>query len=182
MEDAVAAVGAFCQCLGIVLKGVWWRFGAFVADFQESSGTELGVVAFKLVHDEVDVGAVVLNGAGDDEALNAKLGVVGLVSHAAEFGDGDVIALVGAVAGSGEPNDGADDDDGSKPDAQGIRGSFHAQPFQFQPYECMGVGSTIGRMKCDFDHTTAEQDSRKERRSTLGILGNAVTKLCGFLG
>ena len=56
-------------------------------------------MALKLVHHEVDVGAVVLNGAGLDEALDAELAVVGLVAHAAEFGDGDVVALVGSVAG-----------------------------------------------------------------------------------
>ena len=128
VELAVAAIGAFGQGLGIVLEGVRRRLGALVDDLEEAAGGGLGGVAFKLVEDKGDVGAVLLDGAGLDEALDAQLAVVGLVAHAAEFGDGDVVALVGAVAGEGQPRDGAHDHGSRNPDPQGVSGDFHTHP------------------------------------------------------
>ena len=64
---------------------------------------------------------------GCDEALDAQLAVIGLVAHAAQLGDGDVVALVGAVAGPGQPADGADDNGNRDSDADRVRGSFHSQ-------------------------------------------------------
>ncbi len=78
-------------------------------------------MALVLVEDEVDVGAVLLDGAGLNEALNAQIAVIGLVAHSAELGDGDVVALIGAVAGVGQPANGAEDDDDGSADAEGIR-------------------------------------------------------------
>ncbi len=83
VEDAVAAVGAFGEGLGIVFEGIRGRLGAFVADFESAAGGGFGGVAFEFVEHEVDVGAVVLDGAGLDEAFYAQLAVVGLVAHAA---------------------------------------------------------------------------------------------------
>ena len=71
------------------------------------------------------MGAVLLDGAGLNEALNAEIAVIGLVAHAAELGDGDVIALVGAVAGKGEPANGAEDDDDRNTDAETLVVGLH---------------------------------------------------------
>ncbi len=90
-------------------------------------------VALELVQHKGDVGAVLLDGAGLHKALDAQLAVVGLVAHAAQFGNGDVIALVGAVAGVGQPANGADDD--GRPQfrcARLLSGSFHRHPLKIR--------------------------------------------------
>ena len=86
MEDTVAAVGADGEGLGVVLESVGRRLGAFVVDFET-------VVVFD--QDELRGRAGVLDRAGGDVAGDAKMGGVGLVAHPLEFGDGDVVALVG---------------------------------------------------------------------------------------
>src|ERR1017187_5097335 len=74
------------------------------------------------------MGAVVLDGAGLNEALDAQLAVIGLVAHPRQLADGDVVALVGAVAGVRQPGDGADDHGNRDSDAKSVRGSFHRLP------------------------------------------------------
>ena len=74
-------------------------------------------MALKLVHHKRDVSAVLLDGAGHNEALDAEIAVVGFVAHAAEFGNGDVIALVRFGPGEGKPADGADDNGHRNPDS-----------------------------------------------------------------
>jgi molybdopterin converting factor small subunit len=114
VEDAVAAVGALGQGLGVVLEGVRWRLGALVADLQERR-CGLGEWLSNSFMTKSTWGPLCSMEPGD-EALDAQLGVVGLVAHAAELGDGDVVALVGAVAGPGQPDDGADDNGSRNPD------------------------------------------------------------------
>ena len=71
-----------------------------------------------------------LDGAGLNEALDAEIAVIGLVAHGAELGDGDVVALIGAVAGKGEPGHCAEDDDDGDADAEsfGSGASWVIQP------------------------------------------------------
>ncbi len=103
MEDAVVAVGADGEGLGVVLEGVGWRLGALIGD---------GELAALLEEIEGGVGADAVDAAGGDVAGYAKVADVGLVAHALELADGDVVALVVAAAGEGEIGDGGKDDDG----------------------------------------------------------------------
>ena len=109
MEDAVVAVGADGERLGIVLEGVGRRLNALVADFES---------AVLLDQREVDVGADAVDAAGLDVARNAEMADVGLVAHALQFTDGDVVALVVADAGEGEIADGGQNDDGGDDDLE----------------------------------------------------------------
>jgi hypothetical protein len=149
VEDSVAAIGTFGESLSVVLESIRRWLGAFVTDFEQAASGGLGRVAFKFVEHEVDVGAVVFNGAGLDEAFHAQLAVVGLVTHSAEFGDGDVVALVGSIAGVGKPADGSNNNGGRNPDPQCVSRDLHSQLLR---YERKGAGSTIGRMICDVNH------------------------------
>src|ERR1035438_5268761 len=74
------------------------------------------------------MGAVVLDGAGLDEAFDAQLAVIGFVAHPRQLADGDVVALVGAVAGVRQPGDGADDHGNRDSDAKSVGRSFHRLP------------------------------------------------------
>jgi hypothetical protein len=83
VEDAVAAVGAFGEGLGIVFKGIGGRLGAFVADFERAAGGGFGVVAFEFVQMKSTWGPLCSMEPGLDEAFDAELAVIGLVAHAA---------------------------------------------------------------------------------------------------
>ena len=128
MEDAVAAVGAVGQRLGVVLEGVRRRLGPFVIDLEQAARGGLGRVALELIEHEVHVGPVLFDGTGHNKALDAQMAVVGLVAHAAQLGNGDVVALAGSVTGPGQPDDGADDHGGRDADAHGAGGGFHRPP------------------------------------------------------
>src|SRR5579859_7320834 len=76
VELSVAAVSAFGEGLGVVFEGIGWWLGAFVDDLQEAARGGFRGVAFKLVEDKGDVGSGLLDGAGLDEAFDAKLAVI----------------------------------------------------------------------------------------------------------
>jgi len=82
-------------------------------------------MALELVQHKAYMRAILFDGAGLDETLHAELAGVRLVAQSTQFSDGNVITLVGSVAGEGEPADGADDDGGRYPDSKRISGSFH---------------------------------------------------------
>ena len=107
MEDAVAAVGADGQGLGVVFEGVGWGLGALVDDVEGFALFEEG---------EVGSGTGAVDAAGRDVAGHAEVAGVGLAAHALELGDGDVVAFVFADSCDGEPGDGGQDDDGSEGD------------------------------------------------------------------
>ncbi len=117
MEDPVSAIGADGEGLGVVFEGVWRGLGAFVVDLE-------AVVIFD--EDELRRGAGVLDRAGGDVAGDAKMGGVGLVAHAVELRDGDVVALVGAIPGERQVGDGAHDYEDGDGDLDGlIAALFH---------------------------------------------------------
>jgi hypothetical protein len=103
VEDAVVAVGAYGERLGVVLEGVGRGLGALVDD---------GEFAALLEQIEGGVGADAMDTAGGYVAGDSEVADVGFVAHALEFADGDVVALVVAAAAEGEIGDGAQDDDG----------------------------------------------------------------------
>ena len=107
MEDAVVAIGADREGLGVVLEGVGWGLGALVDD---------GEFAALLEEIEGGVGAYAVDAAGGYVARDAKMADVGFVTHSLEFADGDVVALVVAATREREIGDSADDDDGSGDD------------------------------------------------------------------
>ena len=94
VEDAVAAIGADSERLRVVFESVGRRLGSLVRDVEETSAGGFGRVALVFVEDEVYVGSLGHDGAGLDEALDAEIAVISLVSHAAKLGDGDVVALI----------------------------------------------------------------------------------------
>src|ERR1700733_897581 len=101
MEDAIVAVGAVGEGLGVVLEGVGWWLGAFVAYVEFAALLEEG---------EVDVGAYAMDAARGYVAGDAEVADVGLAAHRVELADGDVVALVVADAGQGEVGDGGEND------------------------------------------------------------------------
>lgn len=103
VEDAVVAVGAYGEGLGVVLEGVGWGFRALVNN---------GEFAALLEQIEGGVGADAMDAAGGYVAGDAEMTDVGFVTHSLEFADGDVIALVVAAAAEGEIGDGAENDYG----------------------------------------------------------------------
>src|ERR1700722_12412574 len=128
VEDAVAAIGADSESLRVVFEGVGRRLGSLVRDIEETAAGGFGRVALVLVEDEVYVSSLGHDGAGLDEALDAEIAVVSLVSHAAELGDGDVVALIGAVAGICQPANGAEDYGDGNADAGALIGRLHGTP------------------------------------------------------
>jgi len=106
-------------------------------------------VAFELIQNESDMRPVVLDGAGLDESFDPEIAFIRLVAHIAEFGDGDVVAFIGSIAGKGEPRDGAQDYGDRKADPHGIRGSLHVQ---IQRYERKVGGSMVWANKRDPYH------------------------------
>ena len=121
VEDAVAAIGAHGQGLGVVFEGVRRRLGALVVDREHTAGGGLGRVALKLIQNKRHVRAALLDGAGYNEALHAQLAVVGLVAHGAQFGDGNVVAFASADAGHGQPDNGAHDNGHRDSDTPSLR-------------------------------------------------------------
>ena len=109
MEDAVAAVGADGEGLGVVLEGVGWRFGALVDDGE-----------FPALFEEVEggVGADAMDASRGDVAGYAKVSDVRLVPHALKLSDGDVVAFIVADSGEREVGDGRQDDDGGDDDLE----------------------------------------------------------------
>ena len=103
MEDAIVAVGADGEGLGVVLEGVGWWLGALVDD---------GELAALLEEIEGGVGANAVDAAGGNVAGYTKMAGVSLISHALQLADGDVVALVVASAGEREIGDRGHDDDG----------------------------------------------------------------------
>jgi hypothetical protein len=103
VEDAVVAVGAYGEGLGVVLEGVGWGFRALVDD---------GEFAALFEQIEGGVGADAMDAAGGYVAGDAEMTDVGFVAHALEFADGDVVAFVVAAAAEGEIGDGAENDYG----------------------------------------------------------------------
>jgi len=101
VEDAVVAVGAYGEGLGVVLEGVGWWFGALVDD---------GEFAALLEEIEGGVGADAMDASGSYVAGDTEVANVCLVAHALEFADGDVVALVVASAAEGQVGDGPQDD------------------------------------------------------------------------
>ena len=97
MEDAVVAVGADGEGLGVVFEGVGRGFGALIDD---------GEFAALLEEIEGGVGADAMDAARSYVAGDAEVANVGLIAHALEFADGDVVALVIAAATEGEVSDG----------------------------------------------------------------------------
>ena len=101
VEDAVVAVGAYGEGLGVVLEGVGWRLGSLIDD---------GEFAALLEQIEGGIGADAMDAAGSYVAGDAEVADVRFVAHALEFADGDVVALVVATAAEGEVGDGAQND------------------------------------------------------------------------
>ncbi len=82
---------------------------------------------------EVGVGADAMDAAGSDVAGDAEMADVGLVAHAVQLADGDVVALVVADTGERETGDGGEDDDGCGDDLHralwfGVRHFQHPPP------------------------------------------------------
>ena len=107
VEDAIVAVGAYGEGLGVVLEGVGWRLGTLVVDVEGAALLE---------ELEGGVGAYAMDAAGSYVASYAEVADVGFVAHALKLADGDVVALVVADAGEGEVGDGRQDDDGGDDD------------------------------------------------------------------
>jgi hypothetical protein len=104
VEDAVAAVGANGEGLGVVLEGVGWRLGALVDD---------GEFAALLEEIEGGVGAYAVDAAWGYVTGYAEMAGVSLIPHALQLADGDVVALVVTSSGKGQVGDGGHDDDRS---------------------------------------------------------------------
>ena len=111
VEDAVTAVGADGESLRVVLEGVGRGLGALVDD---------GELAALFEEVEGGVGSGAVDAAGSYVAGDAEVADVGLVAHALQLGDGDVVALVVAPAGEGEVGHGGEDDDGGYDDLCGV--------------------------------------------------------------
>jgi hypothetical protein len=84
MEHAIFSETAFGQRLGIVLEGVGGRLGAGIAD---------GQAQVLFYQDEFHMRAAALDGSGLYVAGNPQPLGVGAVAQAAQFLDGDVVAL-----------------------------------------------------------------------------------------
>jgi len=134
VEDAVVAVGAYGQGLGVVFEGVGWGFGALVDD---------GELAALFEEIEGGVGAGAVDAAGGDVTGYSEMADVGLVAHGLEFADGDVVALVVAAACEGQVGDCAEDDHSGDDNLSGAFSGFgcHTSPssFSLRPF---GVGGT----------------------------------------
>src|SRR5579872_4761663 len=61
VEYAITPDGAHGERLGVVLEGVGWRLRALVNDRQLAAFCRIGIVAFKLIENEGDVRAILLN-------------------------------------------------------------------------------------------------------------------------
>ena len=81
-----------------------------------------GVVGGLLDELEGDVGADAMDGAGSDDCRRRGGGGCRPCRPSAHLADGDVVALVVADAGEGEPADGGDDDYGGDDDFDGAFG------------------------------------------------------------
>ena len=103
MEDAVVAVGAYGEGLGVVLEGVGWGLRALIDD---------GEFAALLQEVEGGVGAYAVNAAGGYVSSYTEVADVGFIAHALKLADGDVVALVVADAGEGEVSNGRQNDNG----------------------------------------------------------------------
>ncbi len=111
MEHSIAPVGAHGERLRSILKRIRWRLNPLVADWQR----------FPLFHqDKPGIGAIPLDGIGSDIAGYPQVAGVGLVSHALQFADGDVVALIFIHPAYREIDNGAQDDYGSGSDPPGL--------------------------------------------------------------
>jgi len=92
VEDAVVAVGAYGEGLGVVLEGVGWGLRALIDD---------GEFAALLQEVEGGVGAYAVDASGCYVAGYAEVANIGFVAHSLELADGDVVALVVTSPGEG---------------------------------------------------------------------------------
>lgn len=115
MEDAIVAVSAYGESLGVVLESVGRGLGAsvfnseFAALFEKVEG---GVRA-----DSVDA-------SGSDVAGDTQVANVGFIAQPLEFADRDVVALVVTSSGEGEIGDCAEDDQARDDDLDGALTRF----------------------------------------------------------
>ena len=110
MEDAVVAVSAYGEGLGVVLEGIGWGFGALVGD---------GEFAALLEEVEGRVGAYPVDAAGRDVACDTQVTNVGFIAQPLELADRDVVALVVTSSGEGEIGDCAEDNQARDDDLDG---------------------------------------------------------------
>jgi hypothetical protein len=107
VEDAVTAVGAYGERLGVVFKGVGRGLRTLVDD---------GQLAALLEQVEGGVSADTMDAARGYVSGYAEVADEGFVTHALELADGDVVALVIPGAAEGEVGDGGEDDHGGNDD------------------------------------------------------------------
>ena len=122
VENAVVSVGTDGEGLGVVFEGVGRRFGALI---------DHGEFAALLEQIKGGVGADAMDAAWGYVAGDSEVPDVGIVSHALQFADGDVVAFVVATAAERKVSDGAEDDDGGDDEFERAFSRFvcHTSPF-----------------------------------------------------